>query len=81
MMTRVLWGADEKLPVLIYKEGEPLRELSRFLAEGEGQLVEVRIPAESMSNANRQVRQSSLMPLLQGSPRKALSCYVPRGAA
>ena len=55
-----LLGADEKLPMLIYKEGEPLRELSRFLAEGEGQLVEVRIPAESMSNANRQVRQSSL---------------------
>ena len=41
----------------MYKEGEPLRELSKFLADGEGhQLVEVRIPAESMSNANRQVR-------------------------
>ena len=55
------WCADEKLPVLIYKEGEPLRELSRFLSEGEGQLVEVRIPAESMSNANRQVRRLSLL--------------------
>ena len=55
--------ADEKLPILVYKEGEPLRELSKFLADGEGQqLVEVRIPAESMSNANRQARNPSPSP-------------------
>ncbi len=81
---------DEPLPVLLYKEGEPLKDLSNFLVDGEGKYVEVslashqksymrqfsprskdsphvtpsavslmlqvRIPAECMSNANRQVR-------------------------
>ncbi|BDA47506.1 probable transcriptional regulatory protein rxt3 at N-terminal half [Coccomyxa sp. Obi] len=51
---------DEPLPVLMYKEGEPLKDLSKFLVDGEGKYVEVRIPAECMSNANRQVRARQL---------------------
>lgn len=33
---------DEKLPEIYYKEGEPLRDLTKYLIDGEGQYVEVR---------------------------------------
>ncbi|CAL5220855.1 g2940 [Coccomyxa viridis] len=50
----------EQLPVLYYKEGERLSELASFVREGSEQLVEVRIPAASLTNTNRQVRARQL---------------------
>ncbi|CAK0783186.1 hypothetical protein CVIRNUC_006385 [Coccomyxa viridis] len=50
----------EHLPVLYYKEGERLSELSNYVREWEDQLVEVRIPAASLTNGNRQVRARQL---------------------
>jgi hypothetical protein len=52
--------ADDKLPLLHYKEGETLRELSKYLPPGaeEGQCVQVRIPAEAMTPLNRQARRA-----------------------
>ena len=64
---------EEKLPVLRYREGEPLAELAQYMpapAPDGGDdpsttaapppLVEVRIPAEAASNQNRQVRARQL---------------------
>mmetsp|Transcript_2528 Transcript_2528/g.5261 ORF Transcript_2528/g.5261 Transcript_2528/m.5261 type:complete len:401 (-) Transcript_2528:375-1577(-) len=53
---------DDKPPVMLYKEDEPLRDLHKYLGEGpdDGQLVEVRIPAEYITNSNRQVRARQL---------------------
>mmetsp|Transcript_18237 Transcript_18237/g.58995 ORF Transcript_18237/g.58995 Transcript_18237/m.58995 type:complete len:415 (+) Transcript_18237:69-1313(+) len=47
---------------LLYREGEPLRELSKYLGpEGqEGQNVEIRIPVDYVVSSNRQVRARQL---------------------
>jgi len=48
--------------MIMYREGEPLHELSTFL-EGEGdgpQSVEVRIPVQYLTSQNRQVRSRQL---------------------
>mmetsp|Transcript_26966 Transcript_26966/g.51389 ORF Transcript_26966/g.51389 Transcript_26966/m.51389 type:complete len:409 (+) Transcript_26966:186-1412(+) len=52
----------EKPPVLQYCEGEPLRDLHKYLGEGydDGMLVEVCVPASSVTSSNRQVRQRQL---------------------
>ena len=44
-------GAEPKLPVMQYREGEPLRDLRKYLGEGtdEGQLVEVRATSRPLS--------------------------------
>lgn len=48
--------------VFQYREGEPLRDLHKHLGEGaeEGNPVEVRIPADSITSTNRQVRARQL---------------------
>lgn len=54
-------SGGRQLPVLFYKEGEPLRDLDRYMVpNGESRLVEVHIPAQCMSNTNSQVRARQL---------------------
>ncbi|KAL4425450.1 hypothetical protein ABPG75_009466 [Micractinium tetrahymenae] len=50
-----------RLPMLMYKDGEPLRDLrSYYTKEGASQSVEVRIPAHCLTSNNRQVRARQL---------------------
>ncbi|KAK9808393.1 hypothetical protein WJX73_010468 [Symbiochloris irregularis] len=52
---------DGKLPLIYYKEGQALKDLAKlFQTNGEGQVVEVRIAMESMTNANVLVRSRQL---------------------
>mmetsp|Transcript_31535 Transcript_31535/g.52989 ORF Transcript_31535/g.52989 Transcript_31535/m.52989 type:complete len:424 (-) Transcript_31535:302-1573(-) len=53
---------DDKAPVMLYKEGEPLRDLHKYLGDGpeDSLLVEVRIPSEAVTCSNRQVRARQL---------------------
>eukprot|EP00959_Pyramimonas_sp_CCMP1952_P158390 3312440-Pyramimonas_sp.AAC.1 len=64
----------DKPPVMLYKEDEPLRDLHKYLGEGpdDGQLVEVRIPAENVTSSNRQVR-GGRVPLSERARRLNLS--------
>lgn len=61
------YTSEEKLPVLRYREGEPLAELAQYMPSEAAAadpstppLVEVRIPADAASNQNRQVRARQL---------------------
>ncbi|PRW57876.1 zinc finger CCCH domain-containing 13-like [Chlorella sorokiniana] len=50
-----------RLPMLMYKEGEPLRDLrSYYSKDGASQSVEVRIPAHCLTSNNRHVRARQL---------------------
>ncbi|KAI3434832.1 hypothetical protein D9Q98_002887 [Chlorella vulgaris] len=52
-----------RLPMLMYKDGEPLRELRNFYSFEQGQpsvSVEVRIPAHCLTSNNRHVRARQL---------------------
>lgn len=52
-------GADAKALMLTYHEGEPLRDLSKHLEKGDA-TVQVRIPQDCLSIANKQVRNRQL---------------------
>lgn len=51
-------GGKNGLPMLQYREGEPLVGLEDYVEDG--QLVEVRVPIESLSCSNRQVHTRQL---------------------
>eukprot|EP00238_Polyblepharides_amylifera_P010062 CAMPEP_0196590780 /NCGR_PEP_ID=MMETSP1081-20130531/67537_1 /TAXON_ID=36882 /ORGANISM="Pyramimonas amylifera, Strain CCMP720" /LENGTH=446 /DNA_ID=CAMNT_0041913977 /DNA_START=33 /DNA_END=1373 /DNA_ORIENTATION=- len=56
-----LQGLSEKSVIIHYREGEPLRDLQRFIAsDGRPSQVEVRVPAELVLSSNRQVRGRQL---------------------
>lgn len=55
--------AGPRLPVIMYKEGEPLHVLAEYLPKsehGNPQCVEVRIPVQFVTSSNRQVRSRQL---------------------
>ncbi|EFN57219.1 hypothetical protein CHLNCDRAFT_143678 [Chlorella variabilis] len=54
-------AASPRLPMLMYKDGEPLRDLrSYYSKDGASQSVEVRIPAHCLTSNNRHVRARQL---------------------
>jgi hypothetical protein len=55
--------AGPRLPVIMYKEGEPLHALAEYLPKsehGNSQCVEIRIPVQFVTSSNRQVRSRQL---------------------
>jgi len=58
---RMRGARAERLPTIVYREGEPLKDLDKYMTtDGESQLVEVRIAPEYMNPSNKMVKTRQL---------------------